>query len=479
VVVEFIEGDIDRPVITGGVYNGVDAPPFAAGENSSANHPGFISGWHSQSLDGDGYNQWVMDDTTAQMRMRLNSSYTSAELSLGYLINQSAGTAQRGSARGQGFEANTQGWVSLRGAQGLLLSATARAGTYGSAQSTQLDPEESVAQLKGATNLGQRLSEAATQSKAQTLRTHQSGQSVAKFIEQIDVKKAGKAPATVNGQAATYHPSGHRDGTEPVHAFASPVMVLDSPSSIALTSPEQIVSFAGQSISLISQGDIQHTAALTASSVTGKNASFYAADNGVSIIAAKGPVSTRAHTDTLELWADKDVTIISVNDEIRIQAKTKIELIAGQSSITLEGGNITFACPGTWASKGIAQSFLGGASEAAQLEALPVATLTKPVNDIELHYHYDDLSPVVRAPYKITFSSGSIRQGSLDANGYALVAAVPNETYTVEYGEDARDWEPPALPQDDAEFKKPTVQTQGRDWIEKMLANEPAPRQEP
>jgi uncharacterized protein involved in type VI secretion and phage assembly len=51
VVVEFIEGDIDRPVITGGVYNGVDAPPFAAGENSSANHPGFISGWHSQSLD--------------------------------------------------------------------------------------------------------------------------------------------------------------------------------------------------------------------------------------------------------------------------------------------------------------------------------------------------------------------------------------------------------------------------------------------
>jgi type VI secretion system secreted protein VgrG len=194
-----------------------------------------------------------MDDTTAQMRMRLNSSYTSAELSLGYLINQSAGTAQRGSARGQGFEANTQGWVSLRGAQGLLLSATARAGTYGSAQSTQLDPEESVAQLKGATNLGQRLSEAATQSQAQTLSTHQSGQSVAKFIEQIDVKKAGKAPATVNGQAATYHPSGQRDGTEPVHAFASPVMVLDSPSSIALTSPDQIVSFAGQSISLSAQ----------------------------------------------------------------------------------------------------------------------------------------------------------------------------------------------------------------------------------
>lgn len=32
-------GDIDRPVVVGGQYNGQDAPPFAAGINSGVNGP--------------------------------------------------------------------------------------------------------------------------------------------------------------------------------------------------------------------------------------------------------------------------------------------------------------------------------------------------------------------------------------------------------------------------------------------------------
>jgi hypothetical protein len=47
-------------------------------------------------------------------------------------------------------------------------------------------------------------------------------------------------------------------------------------------------------------------------------------------------VSLRAHTDALQILADKDVTVISVNEEIRIQASTKIEIVAGQSSLVLE-----------------------------------------------------------------------------------------------------------------------------------------------
>ena len=68
--------------------------------------------------------------------------------------------------------------------------------------------------------------------------------------------------------------------------------------------------------------------------------------------AANGAVTLRAHTDELQILADKDVTVISVNDEIRISASTKIELIAGQSSITLEGSNIEFKTPGAFTAKG-------------------------------------------------------------------------------------------------------------------------------
>ena len=46
------------------------------------------------------------------------------------------------------------------------------------------------------------------------------------------------------------------------------------------------------------------------------------------------------------------ITVVSVNDGIEIKAKDKIVLQAGQSSVTLEGGDITFACPGTFSVKG-------------------------------------------------------------------------------------------------------------------------------
>ncbi|MDH6171030.1 uncharacterized protein involved in type VI secretion and phage assembly, partial [Variovorax boronicumulans] len=39
----FIEGDIDRPVVSQQLYNGQDLPPWSAGTDSSANHAGVLS----------------------------------------------------------------------------------------------------------------------------------------------------------------------------------------------------------------------------------------------------------------------------------------------------------------------------------------------------------------------------------------------------------------------------------------------------
>ena len=77
-------------------------------------------------------------------------------------------------------------------------------------------------------------------------------------------------------------------------------------------------------------------------------------------VAANGPLTLQAHTDQLEVLADKDVTIVSVNDSISIHAKSAIALKAGQTSITLDGGDITFKCPGTFSVKGSAHSLDSG-----------------------------------------------------------------------------------------------------------------------
>ena len=50
VAIDFIEADIDRPVIVGQLYNGADTPPLSAGADSGINHPGVISGIHTHNL---------------------------------------------------------------------------------------------------------------------------------------------------------------------------------------------------------------------------------------------------------------------------------------------------------------------------------------------------------------------------------------------------------------------------------------------
>ena len=154
VLVDFIEGDIDRPVVVAQLYNGVDTPPFAAGVDSVANHAGVLSGIHTHNFDGSGYNQWQLDDTRGQLRMRLATSCATTQLNLGYLVQQEPGSAQRGIYRGSGFELRTDAWTVLRGGEGVLLSTRVRAACGSGVTSTQMDVSEALAHFKGAQAFG-------------------------------------------------------------------------------------------------------------------------------------------------------------------------------------------------------------------------------------------------------------------------------------------------------------------------------------
>ncbi|WP_229417200.1 type VI secretion system Vgr family protein, partial [Massilia sp. Root418] len=81
---------------------------------------------------------------------------------MGYLIQQEPGSAQRGSYRGAGFELRTDAWAVVRGAEGVLLTASARNAQGSGITSTQLDTAEALAQLKAAEELAKQLGDAAT-----------------------------------------------------------------------------------------------------------------------------------------------------------------------------------------------------------------------------------------------------------------------------------------------------------------------------
>ncbi|WP_396267987.1 type VI secretion system Vgr family protein [Ideonella sp.] len=451
VLVEFIEGDIDRPVITAALYNGQDRPPFSAGVDSGVNHPGTLSGIHSHSLDQSGFNQWVLDDATAQVRMRLMCSYSAAEVGLGHLIQQAAHTAQRGAWRGSGFEAATRAWASLRSAKGMLISTTARPGSYGSAQSTQMDATEAVAQLKGAQDLAQRLSQAAQTGQAQALTAH--AESIPALIKTLDPEQDGKLTQAVNGQDAKKAQG--RDLSEPVEAPATPTILLDTPSSQAWLSDASIASYAGQDLARVSQGDQHETAAHTHATVAGQTVSLYTHAGGITAHAANGPVSLRAHTDELQILADKDVTILSVNGEIHINAQSKIELIGADSGVILEGGDITFVTPGTWEAKGAAQAMLGGVTGGADLPALPSGNAEEAPHWVATCYLDAQTSePMQGVTYDIHLAGGAKHSGILNAAGLGQHDNVPNKSVErIEYH--------PREPDDDAAHPTLNLLTKG------------------
>lgn len=69
VVVSFLEGDPDRPLITGRVYHAQNMPPYPLPDGKK------ISGMKSKTYKGEGYNEYVMDDTPGDELIREHGQY--------------------------------------------------------------------------------------------------------------------------------------------------------------------------------------------------------------------------------------------------------------------------------------------------------------------------------------------------------------------------------------------------------------------
>ena len=69
VIVDFLEGDPDQPIITGRVYNAEQTPPFGFPAGA------VISGVKSQTHKGAGFNEMSLDDTAGKERVFIHGQY--------------------------------------------------------------------------------------------------------------------------------------------------------------------------------------------------------------------------------------------------------------------------------------------------------------------------------------------------------------------------------------------------------------------
>ncbi|MES2118104.1 MAG: type VI secretion system tip protein TssI/VgrG, partial [Pseudomonadota bacterium] len=328
VLIDFVEGDIDRPVIVAQLYTGGDAPPYAAGVDSGVNHAGVLSGIHSHNFGDGGYNQWQIDDSPGQLRTRLATSSAATQLNLGYLIAQAPSSAQRGSYRGAGFELRTDAWGVVRAGEGILLTTSARTRQGSGVASSQLDAAEALGKLKGAQALGQALGGAARQQQALVSKDGDGARD--RFMARIDPGQDGKHAGPVGGHGAQKNKSGTRepDAAQAVEKLGAPLVLLDAAAGMNWATPASTVLFAGQQMHWSTQGDTHLASGHTSALVAANSVSYFTHAGGIQAIAGNGPLSLQAHTDQLEILADKAVTITSVNDVIAIKANQTITLQA-------------------------------------------------------------------------------------------------------------------------------------------------------
>ncbi|PHV11076.1 type VI secretion system Vgr family protein [Chitinimonas sp. BJB300] len=428
VLINFIDGDIDRPLVVGSAYNDQATPPYAAGHDGPANHAGHLSGFHSQTLDGADYNRWVMDDTPGQLRSQLKTSRQDTELNLGHLVAQPAFAAQRGRYRGEGVELRTDGWGNLRGEAGLLFSSH----TQAQANQTQLAAHATQAQIKAAETLVQQLGDTATTHHALAIHSQDA-------IKQLH-QQISEHTGAVNGQAAQ-QPDPEGDGRQlkdPVETLQDSPAVLETPNTLAAITEGSHLLYASGDIQAQGRNDVQLTALHNLTVQAGNRLGLFTHHGGMKLIAAEGDLHLAAHTDLLHLASEQALTLTSTDDSIEITAQNSITLFGGGAAVELKGTNITFKARGEFMVKGNSDAMPGG-MEAGSLPALPTGAMgladTKkaaaqpPTHWIELDYRDPvDGHGIGGAEYEIHFDGGPVLTGTLDDNGKARREGVPGKT---------------------------------------------------
>jgi type VI secretion system secreted protein VgrG len=327
VVVTFLDGDCDRPLISGAVFNGNQTPQWHT--------QGTMSGYKSKEYKGTGFNQLVFDDTTGQNRAQIFSSSASSYLHLGHLVAQQDNT--RGAFLGTGFDLKTEAYGAVRATKGLYLSTFTRGGTA----SEPLDAKEANTHLTDSAAIMETRSESATAVQAEGLGDgHDELAAFANATQQMQTDSSGTGEGAANG-------------------FSEPVMVLGSPNGIGLTSLKSIHTTATEHVNVVSGGNSYIAASKSFIASVGQKVSLFAQGAGMKLFAGKGKVQVMALADNLELTADKTLKVVSTSDAVAVSAQKEITLSAGGATIRIADGAIHVHAPGALDFKGASHSFAG------------------------------------------------------------------------------------------------------------------------
>ena len=377
VVIDFFDGNIDRPFVVGRIH---EAQRYPTKFDNAGQLPDTkkLSGIKSKEYQGEGFNQLRFDDTTGQISAQLQSSHGISQLNLGKLSHPK--NQAESEERGEGFELRTDQCGALRAGEGLLITTHSQ----DQAEGEHLDAQSAKQQFEVNQNNAKALSEVAKNQQTDEI---ESVEQLKAFASQIEEKIA---------------------------KFNKALLLLSSPAGIGLSSSDdihlsadgQINQFAGDSINLSTQRNL-------VAHVSGK-VSLFAAQNGIKQVAAKGKFDMHAQGNGMDLLAKQGIKIISTEDRIEITSPNEIVITAGGSQIKINSSGIFPVTGGKFEVKAGQHLFMGGANAQAEIPLIP--TLGQYNIQFELRdKETQDLMPFTS--YMLMNDQGHVSYGKTDANG--------------------------------------------------------------
>ena len=309
VLVAFIGGDPDKPIIISQLYNARALPPPLS-KNANLPTSRFLSGMRSQEIQGWRANQLRFDDTPREISAQLASDDGASQLNLGWLTHP---RGERRQPRGEGAELRSDHAVAIRGAKGVLITAAGSA----KAEGNQLDRAELTGLADGLRDIADQL--------AKLAETHSKDTGNGPLLGQLVDKLRHLERGTNVGEGG---------------AGGAPIVAVSGPAGIVMATAESLALGAEKNIDLITAADTHLAAGGRTSVRAAMGLSAFANDGGIKHVAARGDVHTEAQDGVINLIAQKVMELISNTDWVNIKARKGVRIYGGGSELKISAEGI-------------------------------------------------------------------------------------------------------------------------------------------
>jgi type VI secretion system secreted protein VgrG len=383
VLVSFMGGDPDRPVILAQVFNQLAQPPALS---SGGGLPGnrHLSGTRSREIGGQRGNQLRFDDTRGQISAQLASDHGASQLNLGWLTCPRADGS--GEPRGEGAELRSDGPVAIRGGQGVLVTA-------------EPAPEADGEQLGRAGLIGFiEVMHGVVDELARLAKEHSGDENSGSLAELTDKLKRWDAGTNVAPRSA---------------AGGAPVVAMTAPAGIVLASADNLALGSEKKVDVVSVGDTEVSAGRNIFLRAARSISAFAHELGIKLVAGSDNVTVQADHGNVEIRSSGRISLISAQG---------IDLQAPEVRIVGHGAQTV------WSSGTIIQQSAGGhIVKAAQLvhtgpgggdPATPsAASTTLETDERAVLRHTQTGKPLPNMRYEVELDDGSKIKGVTDHEG--------------------------------------------------------------